>query len=108
MRLAIRHTTRYGYEGPIVHGLQRLRLTPKETQGQTIVDGAMEYEGAHEELSYDDQNFNHVTLVAAEEGVSYSPVSMDSRLAAEAATTPIETGSLQVRATITLQMEIRP
>jgi uncharacterized protein YggE len=47
-------------------------------------------------------------VVAAEEGVSYSPVSMDSRLAAEAATTPIETGSLQVRATITLQMEIRP
>jgi transglutaminase-like putative cysteine protease len=70
MRLAIRHTTRYGYEGPIVHGLQRLRLTPKETQGQTIVDWTMEYEGAHEELSYDDQNFNHVTLVAADEGVS--------------------------------------
>ena len=70
MRLAIRHSTRYRYEGPIVHGLQRLRLTPKETQGQSIVEWAMEYEGAHEELSYDDQNFNHVTLVAAEEGVS--------------------------------------
>ncbi|WP_305096703.1 transglutaminase family protein [Croceibacterium aestuarii] len=70
MRLAIRHTTRYRYEGPIVHGLQRLRLTPKETQGQRIVDWTMEYEGAHEQLHYDDQNFNHVTLVAADEDVS--------------------------------------
>ena len=70
MRLAIRHTTRYRYAGPIVHGLQRLRLTPKETQGQTILDWTMEYEGAREELSYDDQNHNHVTLVAVDEGVS--------------------------------------
>lgn len=69
MRLAIRHTTRYRYEGPIVHGLQRLRLTPKETQGQSIIDWTMEYEGASEQLSYDDQNFNHVTLVAVDEGV---------------------------------------
>ena len=70
MRLSIRHTTRYNYEGPIVHGLQRLRLTPKETQGQTILDWTMEYEGAHEELSYDDQNHNHVTLVAVEDGAA--------------------------------------
>jgi transglutaminase-like putative cysteine protease len=70
MRLAIRHTTRYRYEGPIVHGLQRLRLTPKETQGQRILDWSMEYEGACEQLTYDDQNYNHVTLVAADEGVS--------------------------------------
>ena len=70
MRLAIRHTTTYRYDGPIVHGLQRLRLTPKETQGQSIVEWTMEYEGAHEELSYDDQNHNHVTLVAVEEGAS--------------------------------------
>ncbi|MXO59415.1 transglutaminase family protein [Altererythrobacter salegens] len=70
MRLAIRHTTRYRYAAPIVHGLQRLRLTPKETQGQRIINWTMEYEGAHEQLSYDDQNFNHVTLVAADEGAS--------------------------------------
>ena len=43
MRLAIRHTTRYRFAEPVAHGLQRLRLTPKETQGQTIVDWTMEY-----------------------------------------------------------------
>ena len=68
MLLAIRHTTRYHFAEPVVHGLQRLRLTPKETQGQTILDWTMEYVGAREELAYDDQNHNHVTLVSVEEG----------------------------------------
>jgi transglutaminase-like putative cysteine protease len=45
-----------------------LRLTPKETQGQAIVDWSMELTGAREELAYDDQNHNHVTLVSVDEG----------------------------------------
>lgn len=69
MRLAIRHTTRYRYDEPVHHGLQRLRLTPKATQGQHIVEWTMEYQNAHEELSYDDQNHNHVTLISLDEGV---------------------------------------
>ncbi|WP_120078004.1 transglutaminase family protein [Aurantiacibacter odishensis] len=68
MRLSIRHTTRYRFASPVAHGIQRLRLTPKETQGQKILEWNMEFEGAHEQLSYDDQNYNHVTLVAVEEG----------------------------------------
>ncbi len=69
MRLAIRHTTRYRFAGPVRHGIQRLRLTPKATQGQAVLSWAMDYEGAREELTYDDQNFNHVTLLGVEEGV---------------------------------------
>ena len=69
MRLSIRHTTRYRFANPVSHGVQRLRLTPKETQGQRILDWQMEYEGGVEQLSYDDQNFNHVTLLAVPEGV---------------------------------------
>ena len=68
MHLAIRHTTRYRFTEPVKHGLQRLRLTPKETQGQRIIDWSMEYEGAREELSYEDQHHNHVTLVSVLEG----------------------------------------
>lgn len=68
MRLAIRHTTRYRFQGPIAHGLQRLRLIPKQTQGQTVLDWSMAYEGAREELRYDDQNHNHVTLISVNEG----------------------------------------
>jgi transglutaminase-like putative cysteine protease len=69
MRLAIRHTTRYRFAKPVGHGIQRLRLTPKATQGQRVVDWRMSYEGAREQVAYDDQNHNHVTLVSVDEGV---------------------------------------
>ncbi len=64
MTLSIRHTTHYAFAEPVVHALQRLRLTPKETQGQRIIDWSMALENAHAELEYDDQHFNHVTLIA--------------------------------------------
>ena len=64
MRLAIRHTTRYSFEDPVVHALQRLRLTPKTTQGQEIIEWNMEFENAHRELEYEDQHHNTVTLVS--------------------------------------------
>jgi transglutaminase-like putative cysteine protease len=69
MRLSIRHTTRYRFNEPVSHGLQRLRLTPKQTQGQTVLDWAMDYTGGKPELEYDDQNHNHVTLISVLEGV---------------------------------------
>ena len=70
MRLSIRHTTRYVFAEPVAHGVQRLRLTPKATQGQAILDWTMTYKGAREELAYDDQNFNHTNLVSVEPGAS--------------------------------------
>jgi transglutaminase-like putative cysteine protease len=68
MTLAIRHTTHYAFGGPVMHALQRLRLTPKETQGQRIIEWQMRFENAHAELEYDDQHFNHVTLIGVEPG----------------------------------------
>ena len=75
MRLSIRHTTRYRFAEPVAHGIQRLRLTPKETQGQKILDWSMECKGAHEELVYDDQNYNTVTLLSVNEGARSVEVS---------------------------------
>jgi len=68
MNLAIRHSTRYAFKEPVVHALQRLRLTPKETQGQQILEWDMLYENAHPELQYEDQNYNTVTLIAVDPG----------------------------------------
>jgi transglutaminase-like putative cysteine protease len=68
MRLAIRHTTKYTFAAPVAHALQRLRLTPKTTQGQSILDWSMEYENAREELEYEDQHHNTVTLISVYEG----------------------------------------
>lgn len=70
MRLSIRHTTRYAFSEPVIHALQRLRLTPKATQGQSVIHWDMQYENAHPELEYDDQHFNTVTLIAVEPGAS--------------------------------------
>ncbi len=68
MKLSIRHTTHYAFAQPVVHALQRLRLTPKATQGQRIIDWAMTFDNAHAELEYDDQHFNHVTLIGLAPG----------------------------------------
>ncbi|KWV90736.1 transglutaminase family protein [Erythrobacter sp. YT30] len=68
MKLSIRHSTHYTFDQPVVHALQRLRLTPKETQGQKILNWDMQYENAAAELEYDDQHFNTVTLVSVEAG----------------------------------------
>ncbi len=68
MTLSIRHTTHYAFAQPVVHALQRLRLTPKETQGQRIDHWNMTFANAHAELQYTDQHCNHVTLIGLEPG----------------------------------------
>nr|WP_155644987.1 transglutaminase family protein [Erythrobacter donghaensis] len=68
LKLQVRHTTHYAFGEPVIHALQRLRLTPKETQGQRILDWRMTFANAHAELQYDDQHFNHVTLVGLTPG----------------------------------------
>ena len=68
MRLAIRHTTHYRFERPVVHAIQRLRLTPKSTQGQEIVDWDMQFENAEKQFNYEDQHHNTNTLVALAPG----------------------------------------
>ena len=68
MRLNVRHTTRYRFDQPAVHGLQRLRLVPKSTQGQRVIQWSMRFENAVEELAYEDQHHNNVLLVSVEEG----------------------------------------
>lgn len=66
MRLSIRHSTTYRFQQPVIHALQRLRLTPKATQGQSIVDWKMTYQNATRELEYDDQNYNTITLISVD------------------------------------------
>lgn len=69
MRLAIRHTTHYSFATPASHGLQRLRLRPKSTHGQSVLEWHMHLEGARLEAEYDDQHCNHTALVSVEPGV---------------------------------------
>lgn len=70
MRLAVRHVTHYRFDPPLAHGLQRLRLTPKETHDQGIVTWTMDLSGGKLEVEYDDHNNNHVALVSIGAGTS--------------------------------------
>jgi transglutaminase-like putative cysteine protease len=68
--IAVRHATRYTFAGPVKHGLQRLRLRPKSTQGQAVLDWTMELEHSCCEAEYEDHNHNHVTLVSIDPGAT--------------------------------------
>lgn len=68
MLITIAHETRYSFGQGVSHGLQRLRLRPKSTHGQQIVDWKTSLEGARPEAEYDDQHQNHVELVSLEPG----------------------------------------
>lgn len=68
MRLAIRHTTQYRFARSVVHAIQRLRLTPKSTQGQEIIAWDMEFDHAEKQFAYEDQHRNLTTLIAMAPG----------------------------------------
>ncbi|MEW9853788.1 transglutaminase family protein [Novosphingobium sp. M1R2S20] len=68
MLLTIAHETRYSFSEGVAHGLQRLRLRPKSTHGQEVVEWATHLEGAQREAEYDDQHHNRVELVSITPG----------------------------------------
>ncbi len=70
MRLRIEHTTRYEFSQPVAHGLQRLRLTPKCTQGQKVLDWTMTLAGGVREVDYDDHHNNRTVLISVDPGAT--------------------------------------
>lgn len=64
MLLTVKHTTRYAFTDSVSHGLQRLRLKPKSSHGQEVLDWHMDLANAWPEAHYDDQNHNHTDLVS--------------------------------------------
>lgn len=68
MRLKIAHTTEYLYDQPVPYSLQRLRLTPPDTQAQKVTSWAITVDGATIEAGYADQYGNRTELVSTEGG----------------------------------------
>ncbi len=68
MRLKVRHTTSYLYNAPVNYGLQQVRLTPKQRQGQKILTWSVVVEGGHKELEFTDQHANLVELISINPG----------------------------------------
>lgn len=70
MRIAIVHSSRYGYANPLGHGLLRVRLKPKSTHGQEVLDWTMDMDHARVETEYEDQHNNATVLASVEPGAS--------------------------------------
>lgn len=68
MRLRIEHETRYTYDAPISYGLQQVRLRPKDSRGQKVLDWKLAIEGGASQLRYEDHNGNMVDLIGIERG----------------------------------------
>ncbi|MES2302796.1 MAG: transglutaminase family protein [Pseudomonadota bacterium] len=68
MRIAVDHTTHYVFSEPVSRGMQRLRLMPKASSGQRVIEWNMTFEGAQLQVEYDDANCNHVSLISFDPG----------------------------------------
>ena len=66
MRLTLTHSTRYRYETPPSHGLQRIRLTPRSSDSQRILSWNIAVRGATREAEYHDHYDNAVSLLNIE------------------------------------------
>lgn len=64
MKLRVSHATAYHYDAPVPYALERLRLTPKETAGQTILRWDVTIDGGQEEAAYTDHHNNQVSLIS--------------------------------------------
>ena len=70
MRLSISHTTHYRFGQPAFHGLQRLRLKPKPSHGQSVLEWDMQLDGLKRECEYDDHNHNWTVLASVAPGTT--------------------------------------
>lgn len=62
MRLSITHRTAYHYGAPIPYALQQLRMIPKDSAGQKVIEWTTQVEGGTRQVEYFDQHNNHVEL----------------------------------------------
>ncbi|MEX0350966.1 MAG: transglutaminase domain-containing protein [Paracoccaceae bacterium] len=70
MRLKITHETCYSFDHPVNYGLQQLRLVPKSTRQQTVLNWETSVEGGKSELSFEDYHGNTVNLISFEKDVT--------------------------------------
>lgn len=70
MRLKISHTTSYKYDAPVPYALQQLRLRPKSRHDQSVMSWALNIQGGHQQLSFEDEHANTVDLISFEPGAS--------------------------------------
>ncbi len=67
MRISVRHKTRYRYDTPLANAMQQLRLTPKDSSGQRVVEWSIDAPGISRATTYTDAFGNIVHMVSSHE-----------------------------------------
>ncbi len=80
MQLQISHSTEYSYDTPVTYALQKVRLRPKSSILQEVVDWDISIEGGKQEAGYTDHYGNHVDLVSAHIGVQQLKITASGRV----------------------------
>lgn len=69
-RLTVRHVTKYSYDVPVHYALQQLRLTPRDGQGQQVLEWQTSITGGTKQVEFDDQFQNRTHLVKVDTGAT--------------------------------------
>jgi len=80
MLLTIRHTTTYHYDEPVPYGLTQLRMTPRDSAGQTVTRWDIDVAGGHPHVSFIDHHGNVVELVGTDEHSNEVAISVDGEV----------------------------
>lgn len=83
MQLHISHTTSYKFDTPPSYGLQQIRLTPKESAGQTVQNWRLSFEGAVLQTEFTDQHANKTHLIRITDGACEMTVKSEGTVTTE-------------------------
>lgn len=67
MHLTVSHSTRYRYSEPSVHTVQKLRLTPHDSQAQRVIEWSIDAPGIEKAATHIDGFGNRVHLISQAE-----------------------------------------
>jgi transglutaminase-like putative cysteine protease len=70
MRLNITHKTTYSYDRPVHYALLQLRMTPRNSIGQDVLNWTTTLEGATRQVKYDDHFRNVTEMIEMDAGAS--------------------------------------
>ncbi len=77
MRITIQHTSRYKYRRPPDFALQRVQLTPSDSDRQTVKEWRLDLKGATSQLESIDAFGNRCTLLKADVGANLIEVTAE-------------------------------
>lgn len=80
MELGFTHSTRYRHDAQVPYGLLQLRVQPLASRVQEVLDWRIRIEGGREELTFRDHNYNTVSLVSYDQGVSEIEIVSEGRV----------------------------